>query len=66
MTQGNIENLAVILLVKGRTYQVKLTTSQKYLFAELILGALTDSGSLKVMPVDDTVQLQPDAEAFSS
>lgn len=65
MTQGNLENLAVLLLVKGRTYQVKLTTSQKNLFAEIILGALADSGSLKVMPVDDMVQLQPDAEAFS-
>lgn len=64
MIQGNIENLVILLLVKGRTYQVKLTTPQKHLFAELILGALTDSGQLKVMPVDDKVRLQPDAEAF--
>ncbi|EAZ1705817.1 hypothetical protein BMG48_09590 [Salmonella enterica] len=65
MSQGNIENFAIIVLVNGRTSQVELTTSQKRLFAKLTLGALADSGSLKVMPVDDRVQLQPDAEAFS-
>lgn len=65
MSQGNVENFAIIVLVNGRTSQVELTTSQKRLFAKLTLGALNDSGPLKLMPVDDMVQLQPDAEAFS-
>ncbi|EHJ2550606.1 hypothetical protein [Salmonella enterica] len=65
MLQGNIENFAIIVLVNGRTSQVELTTSQKRLFSKLTLGALNDSGPLKLMPIDDIVQLQPDAEAFS-
>lgn len=65
MSQGNIENFAIIVLVNGRTSQVGLTTSQKRLFSKLTLGALNDSGPLKLMPIDDMVQLQPDAEAFS-
>ncbi|AMY80277.1 hypothetical protein GQ299_004100 [Salmonella enterica subsp. enterica serovar Newport] len=65
MSQGNIENFAIIVLVNGRTSQVELTTSQKRLFSKLTLGALNDSGPLKLMPIDDIVQLQPDAEAFS-
>ncbi|EAO2755493.1 hypothetical protein R273_14605 [Salmonella enterica] len=65
MSQGNIENFAIIVLVNGRTSQVELTTSQKRLFSKLTLGALNDSGPLKLMPIDDMVQLQPDAEAFS-
>ncbi|ECB2048576.1 hypothetical protein EVH22_21745 [Salmonella enterica subsp. enterica serovar Bareilly] len=65
MSQGNFENFAIIVLVNGRTYQVELTTSQKRLFAQLTLGALNDSGPVKIIPIDDTVQLQPDAEAFS-
>ncbi|EHL5406196.1 hypothetical protein KD288_002419 [Salmonella enterica] len=65
MAQGNVENLAIIVLVNGRTSQVELTTSQKRFFAKLTLGALNDSGPLKLMPVDDMVQLQPDAKAFS-
>lgn len=65
MSQGNIENFAIIVLVNGRTSQVELTTSQKRLFSTLTLGALNDSGPLKLMPIDDIVQLQPDAEAFS-
>ncbi|EBZ1027574.1 hypothetical protein D7O18_23440 [Salmonella enterica subsp. enterica serovar Muenchen] len=65
MPQGNIENFAIIVLVNGRTSQVELTTSQKRLFSKLTLGALNDSGPLKLMPIDDMVQLQPDAEAFS-
>jgi hypothetical protein len=54
------------VLVNGRTSQVELTTSQKRLFAKLTLGALNDSGPLKLMPIDDMVQLQPDTEAFST
>ncbi|EBX4282936.1 hypothetical protein EWG10_19325 [Salmonella enterica subsp. enterica serovar Napoli] len=65
MSQGNIENFAIIVLVNGRTSQVELTTSQKRLFSKLTLGALNDSGPLKLMPIDDMVQLQPDTEAFS-
>ncbi|EIV7134450.1 hypothetical protein MAI24_004670 [Salmonella enterica subsp. enterica serovar Virchow] len=65
MSQGNIENFAIIVLVNGRTSQVELTTSQKRLFSKLTLGALNDSGPLKLIPIDDIVQLQPDAEAFS-
>ncbi|ECE6540714.1 hypothetical protein BXD50_003549 [Salmonella enterica subsp. enterica] len=65
MSQGNIENFAIIVLVNGRTSQVELTTSQKRLFSKLTLGALNDSGPLKLMPIDEIVQLQPDAEAFS-
>ncbi|EBR8134232.1 hypothetical protein PY25_001755 [Salmonella enterica subsp. enterica] len=65
MSQGNIENFAIIVLVNGRTSQVELTTSQKRLFSKLTLGALNDSGPLKLMPIDDMVQLHPDAEAFS-
>ncbi|EAO8400835.1 hypothetical protein EMG51_02105 [Salmonella enterica] len=65
MSQGNIENFAIIVLVNGRTSQVELTTSQKRLFVKLTLGALNDSGPLKLMPIDDMVQLPPDAEAFS-
>lgn len=65
MAQGNVENFAIIVLINGRTYQVELTTSKKILFAKLTLGALNDSGPLKLMPVDDMVQLPPDAEAFS-
>ncbi|HGA5397743.1 TPA: hypothetical protein ACIWHL_004645 [Salmonella enterica subsp. enterica serovar Enteritidis] len=65
MSQGNIENFAIIVLVNGRTSQVELTTSQKRLFSKLTLGALNDSGPLKLMPIDDIVQLQPDAAAFS-
>ncbi|HFV9820067.1 TPA: hypothetical protein ACIAOU_001547 [Salmonella enterica subsp. enterica serovar Orientalis] len=65
MLQGNIENFAIIVLVNGRTSQVEMTTSQKRLFSKLTLGALNDSGPLKLMPIDDIVQLQPDAEAFS-
>jgi hypothetical protein len=64
MAQGNVENFAIIVLVNGRTSQVELT-SQKRLFAKLTLGALNDSGPLKLMPIDDMVQLQPDTEAFS-
>lgn len=65
MSQGNIESFAIIVLVNGRTSQVELTASQKRLFAKLTLGALKDSGPLKLMPIDDMVQLQPDTEAFS-
>ncbi len=65
MAQGYVENFAIIVLVNGRTSQVELTTSQKRLFSKLTLGALNDSGPLKLMPIDDIVQLQPDAEAFS-
>ncbi|EAO5495979.1 TPA: hypothetical protein G8K44_001854 [Salmonella enterica] len=65
MSQGNIESFAIIVLVNGRTSQVELTTSQKRLFAKLTLGALKDSGPLKLMPIDDMVQLKPDTEAFS-
>ncbi|EBV2055599.1 hypothetical protein EWD52_21490 [Salmonella enterica subsp. enterica serovar Braenderup] len=65
MSQGNIESFAIIVLVNGRTSKVELTTSQKRLFAKLTLGALKDSGPLKLMPIDDMVQLQPDTEAFS-
>ncbi|HFG9433219.1 TPA: hypothetical protein ACGHHD_003800 [Salmonella enterica subsp. enterica serovar Cotham] len=66
MSQGNIENFAIIVLVNGRTSQVELTTSQKRLFSKLTLGALNDSGPLKLMPIDDMVRLEPDHEAFSS
>ena len=52
MAQGNVENFAIIVLVNGRTSQVELTTSQKRLFAKLTLGALNDSGPLKLMPID--------------
>lgn len=66
MSQGNVENFAIIVLVDGRTSQVELTTSQKRLFAKLTLSALNDSSPLKLMPIDDMVQLQPDTDAFSS
>jgi hypothetical protein len=41
MAQGNVENFAIIVLINGRTSQVKLTTSQKRLFAKVTLGALS-------------------------
>ncbi|ELO0596689.1 hypothetical protein QY625_005076 [Salmonella enterica] len=66
MAQVNFENFAIIVLVKGRTYQVELTTSQKRLFANLTLGTLNDSGPVKIIPVDNVVRLEPDHEAFSS
>ncbi|MFM4127804.1 hypothetical protein AB8R75_25235 [Klebsiella quasipneumoniae subsp. similipneumoniae] len=65
MAQGNVENFAIIVLINGRTSQVKLTTSQKRLFAKLTLGALSESDQIQLMPIDDMVQLEPDHEAFS-
>ncbi|GJK12489.1 hypothetical protein TUM16664_02610 [Enterobacter cloacae] len=64
MTQGNIQNFAIIVLVNGGTKQVFLTKEQKRLFAKLTLGALGDS-PITMMPIDDMVQLQPDTDAFS-
>ncbi|ECT8547670.1 hypothetical protein B0011_06155 [Salmonella enterica subsp. diarizonae serovar 48:i:z] len=66
MAQGSFENFAIIVLVKGRTYQVELTASQKRLFANLTLGTLNDSGPVKIIPVDNMVRLEPDHEAFST
>ena len=66
MAQGNVENFAIIVLINGRTSQVKLTTSQKRLFAKLTLGALSESDQIQLMPIDDMVRLEPDHEAFSS
>ncbi|HFZ9108599.1 TPA: hypothetical protein ACIPVM_000108 [Salmonella enterica subsp. diarizonae serovar 50:k:z35] len=66
MAKGNIENFALIVLINGRTSQVKLTTSQKRLFAKLTLSTLNDSGPLKLMPIDNIVRLEPDHEAFST
>lgn len=65
MATGNVENFAIIVLINGRTSQVKLTTSQKQLFAKLTLGALSESDQIQLMPIDDMVQLEPDNEAFS-
>ncbi|MGK3186208.1 hypothetical protein ACCW92_01220 [Enterobacter soli] len=65
MTQGNIQNFAIIVLVNGGTKQVFLTKEQKQLFAKLTLGALSDS-PITMMPIDDMIQLQPDTDAFSS
>lgn len=67
MTQGNIKNFAIIVLVNGRTHQVKLTKEQKRLFASLTLGTMgLENKPLGMMPIDDMIQLQPDHEAFSS
>ncbi|HGB3909081.1 TPA: hypothetical protein ACIVLM_000344 [Salmonella enterica subsp. enterica serovar Birkenhead] len=66
MAQGSFENFAIIVLVKGRTYQVKLTASQKRLFANLTLGTLNEYGPVKIIPVDNMVRLEPDHEAFST
>ena len=66
MAQGNVENFAIIVLINGRTSQVKLTTSQKRLFAKVTLGALQDSDQIRLMPIDDMVKLEPDHEAFST
>ncbi|HCB3441740.1 TPA: hypothetical protein MYV42_002479 [Klebsiella pneumoniae] len=65
MATGNVENFAIIVLINGRTSQVKLTKSQKQLFAKLTLGALSESDQIQLMPIDDMVQLEPDNEAFS-
>lgn len=65
MTQGNIQNFAIIVLVNGGTKQVFLTKEQKRLFAKLTLGALGDR-PITMMPIDDMIQLQPDYDAFSS
>lgn len=65
MATGNVENFAIIVLINGRTSQVKLTKSQKQLFAKLTLGALSESDQIQLMPIDDMVQLEPDHEAFS-
>ncbi|VGP70984.1 hypothetical protein SB5531_00790 [Klebsiella variicola] len=65
MAQGNVENFAIIVLINGRTSQVKLTKSQKQLFAKLTPGALSESDQIQLMPIDDIVQLEPDHEAFS-
>lgn len=65
MATGNVENFAIIVLINGRTSQVKLTASQKRLFAKLTLGALSESDQIQLMPIDDMVQLEPDHEAFS-
>ena len=65
MTQGNIQNFAIIVLVNGGTTQVFLTKEQKRLFAKLTLGALSDR-PITMMPIDDMIQLQPDTDAFSS
>lgn len=65
MAQGNVENFAIIVLINGRTSQVKLTTSQKRIFAKLTLGALSESDQIQLMPIDDMVQIEPDHEAFS-
>lgn len=66
MATGNVENFAVIVLINGRTSQVKLTKSQKQLFAKLTLGALSESDQIQLMPIDDMVKLEPDHEAFST
>lgn len=66
MAQGNVENFAIIVLINGRTSQVKLTTSQKRLFAKVTLGALQDAEQIQLMPIDDMVKLEPDHEAFSA
>ncbi|EKZ6390828.1 TPA: hypothetical protein MAK69_000474 [Klebsiella aerogenes] len=66
MATGNVENFAIIVLINGRTSQVKLTKSQKQLFAKLTLGALQDSDQIRLMPIDDMVKLEPDHEAFST
>ncbi|ELA3045750.1 TPA: hypothetical protein ACPUKX_000462 [Klebsiella pneumoniae] len=66
MAQGNVENFAIIVLINGRTSQVKLTKSQKQLFAKLTLGALSESDQIQLMPIDDMVKLEPDHEAFST
>jgi hypothetical protein len=60
MAQGNVENFAIIVLINGRTSQVKLTTSQKRLFAKVTLGALSESDQIQLMPIDDMVKLEPD------
>ncbi|MBX4818496.1 hypothetical protein C2U62_06280 [Klebsiella michiganensis] len=65
MAQGNVENFSIIVLINGRTSQVKLTKPQKQLFAKLTLGALSESDQIQLMPIDDMVQLEPDHEAFS-
>lgn len=65
MTQGNIQNFAIIVLVNGGTKQVFLTKEQKQLFAKLTPGTLGDS-PITMMPIDDMIQLQPDTDAFSS
>ncbi|MCW9668584.1 hypothetical protein ORL60_04780 [Klebsiella michiganensis] len=65
MATGNVENFAIIVLINGRTSQVKLTKSQKQIFAKLTLGALSESDQIQLMPIDDMVQLEPDNEAFS-
>lgn len=64
MATGNVENLAIIVLINGRTSQVKLTKSQKQLFAKLTLGVLSESDQIQLMPIDDMVKLEPDHEAF--
>lgn len=66
MATGNVENFAIIVLINGRTSQVKLTKSQKQLFAKLTLGALSESDKIQLMPIDDMVKLEPDHEAFST
>lgn len=66
MATGNVENFAIIVLINGRTSQVKLTKSQKQLFAKLTLGALSESNQIQLMPIDDMVKLEPDHEAFST
>ncbi|HDS1149897.1 TPA: hypothetical protein QDZ66_000611 [Pluralibacter gergoviae] len=66
MATGNVENFAIIVLINGRTSQVKLTKSQKQLFAKLTLGALSESDQIQLMPIDDMVKLEPDHEAFST
>ena len=67
MAQGNIKNFAIIVLVNGGTKQVFLTKEQKQLFAKLTLGTLSAEGEdIRMMPIDDMIQLQPDHEAFSS
>ncbi|HGF0146241.1 TPA: hypothetical protein ACGBUC_000193 [Klebsiella variicola] len=65
MAQGNVENFAIIVLINGRTSQVKLTTSQKRMFAKVTLSALQDAEQIQLMPIDDMVKLEPDHEAFS-
>jgi hypothetical protein len=64
MAQGNVENFAIIVLINGRTSQVKLTTSQKRLFAKVTLGALSESDQIQLMPIDDMVKLEPDHWLF--
>ncbi|ELN2739390.1 hypothetical protein [Pluralibacter gergoviae] len=66
MATGNVENFAIIVLINGRTSQVKLTKSQKQLFAKLTLGALSESDQIQLMPIGDMVKLEPDHEAFST